>query len=99
MVHLLTLPFRLAFGLLFGILLLPFAILLLPFFLLRVAVKAMVGLVVLPFVLMAALIVTVVAMFVVAIAVMAPLIPFAIVALGIWAIVRMTSRPGLRPTV
>jgi len=50
---LLTLPFRLAFGLLFGVLLLPFALLFLPFLLLRVVLKSLVLLVALPFVLLA----------------------------------------------
>ena len=43
MVHLLTLPFRIVFGLLFGILLLPFALLAFPFLLLRFVVKAAAG--------------------------------------------------------
>ena len=63
MVSLLTLPFRLVFGILFGLIALPFALLALPlallylpFLLLRVLLKGIVGLVLLPFVLVAAVI-------------------------------------------
>ena len=46
---LLTLPFRLFFGLLFGLLFLPFTILLLPFILLRIILKAAFALIMVPF--------------------------------------------------
>ena len=94
MVHLLTLPFRLAFGVLFGILLLPFALVLLPFFLLRVLVKAVVGLVVLPFALLVAAAGILFAVIAVALALLVPLLPFALIALGIWALVHLASRPS-----
>jgi hypothetical protein len=94
MFFLLTLPFRIVFGLLFGLLLLPFALLFLPFLLLRFVIKSIVLLAVLPFVLLAAGAALVVAVVAVLFAVMIPLLPFAFVALCIWAIVR-SSRPPL----
>ena len=94
MFYLLTLPFRLAFGLLFGVLLLPFALLLLPFLLLRFVIKSLVLLVALPFVLLAVGAAMVVALIAVIFALMVPLLPFAFVALCVWAIVR-SSRPAL----
>ena len=96
MFYLLTLPFRLAFGLLFGVLLLPFALLFLPFLLLRFVIKSFVLLVALPFVLLAVGAAMVVALIAVVFALMVPLLPFAFVALCVWAIVR-SSRPALIP--
>ncbi|MCU1384356.1 MAG: hypothetical protein JWL71_3053 [Acidobacteria bacterium] len=94
MFFLLTLPFRIAFGLLFGLLLLPFALLIVPFLLLRVVLKSLVLLVALPFVLLAVGGALLVAFAAVLCAVMIPLLPFAFVALCVWAIVR-SSRPTL----
>jgi len=94
MFDLLTLPFRLVFGLLCAVLFLPFALLLLPFLILRFVVKALVLLVALPFVLLAAGVAMVVALIAVVFALMVPLLPFAFVAFCVWAIVR-SSRPAL----
>jgi hypothetical protein len=91
---LLTLPFRILFGLLVGILFLPFALLLLPFFLLRLLIKATVLLFVLPFVLLATLLVAGVALTAVLFALLAPLLPFAVVGLLIWVVMR-ASRPAV----
>lgn len=89
MFHLLTLPFRLAFGLVLGILILPFALLLLPFLLLRFVVKALVGLIVLPFALVAAAFGIFFAALGLALAVIVPLLPLALIGLGVWAVVQM----------
>ncbi len=90
MFFLLTLPFRIAVGLL----LLPFVLLFLPFLLLRLLIKSMVFLVVLPFALLtigAALLMAFIALVCV---LTIPLLPFAFIALFIWAVVRST-RPAL----
>lgn len=94
MFYLLTLPFRLAFGLLCAVLFLPFALLLLPFLLLRFVIKSLVLLVALPFVLLAVGAAMVVALIAVVFALMVPLLPFAFIVLCIWAIVH-SSRPAL----
>ena len=100
MFHLVALPFKLFFGLLFGVLalfvFLPFALLVVPFLLLRFVIKAVVLLVALPFVLLAVGAGLVVAVVAVICVLMIPLLPFAFVALCIWAIVR-SSRPALSP--
>jgi hypothetical protein len=96
MFFLLTLPFRIAFGLLCGVLLLPFALLIVPFLLLRVLLKSLVLLVALPFVLLAVAGAVLAAFAAVLFALMIPLLPFAFVALCIWAIVR-SSRPAYLP--
>jgi hypothetical protein len=99
MFFLLTLPFRIAFGLLllpFALLLLPFGLLILPFLLLRFVLKSIVLLMVLPFVLLAVGGALVVALVAILFAVMIPLLPFAFVALCVWAIVR-SSRPAYSP--
>ncbi len=99
MFHLLTLPFRIVFGLFFGLLALPFALLLLPFaligsvlflpfLLLRFVIKAAVGLLVLPIVLLLAGIVCVALFFAAALAVLIPLSPFLLLALVVWAVTR-----------
>jgi hypothetical protein len=92
MFFLLTLPFRIVFGLL----LLPLAILFLPFLLLRVLIKSVVFLVALPFVLLTVGAALLVAFIAVACLLMIPLLPFAFVALFIWAVAR-SSRPTLSP--
>jgi hypothetical protein len=92
MFFLLTLPFRVAFGLL----LLPFALLFLPFLLLRVLIKSAVFLVVLPFVLLTVGVALLVAFIAVACVLTIPLLPFAFVALFIWAVAR-SSRSALVP--
>ena len=91
---LLTLPFRIVFGILVAILLLPFTLLLLPFLLLRVLVKTAIFLVVMPFVLLATLIALGVAFAAVVFALLTPLLPIAFVAFCVWAIVRTASRPS-----
>ena len=95
MFFLLTLPFRLAFGLLFGVLMLSFGLLILPFLLLRVVFKAAVLLVALPFVLLSVGAALVVAFIAVVCVLMIPLLPFAFVALFVWAVIRLSSRPAL----
>jgi hypothetical protein len=90
MFFLLTLPFRIALGLL----LLPIVLLFLPFLLLRLVIKSVVFLVVLPFVLLtigAALLMAFIALVCV---LTIPLLPFAFIGLFIWAVVRST-RPAL----
>ena len=95
MFFLLTLPFRIFFGLLCGLLFLPFVLLLVPFLLLRVVIKTAVLLVALPFVLLAVGGALLVACVAVLFALLIPLLPFAFVALCVWAIVRVASRPAL----
>ena len=90
MFFLLTLPFRIAFGLL----LLPFALVFLPFLLLRVLIKSLVLLVALPFVLLTVGATLLVALVCVLLVATIPLLPFAFVAFCVWAIVR-SSRPAL----
>jgi hypothetical protein len=92
MFHLLALPFKLFFGLVFGVLVLSFGLLILPFLLLRFVIKALVLLVALPFVLLAVGAGLVVALVAVLCVLMIPLLPFAFVALCVWAIMR-SSRP------
>jgi len=90
---LLTLPFRIFFGLLFGLLLLPFTLLFLPFLLLRAVIKLTFLLVLAPIIAIVgvgALLLAAVAIF---FALLLPLLPFALVGLFIWAIVR-ASRPA-----
>ena len=91
---LLTMPFKILFGVLLAVLLLPFAILLVPFFLLRFLIKAAVLIVVMPFVLIAVLIVFGVALTGVLLALLVPLLPFAFVAFCVWAVARMASGPA-----
>lgn len=99
MVYLLTLPFRIVFGLFVGLLALPFAllllpfalvgsILLLPFLLIRFFVRAAVGLVVLPFVLLIGALVCGALLFAAALAVLVPLSPLLLVAFIVWAVTR-----------
>ena len=88
MFFLLTLPFRIFFGVLFGLLLLPFGILLLPFLLLRAVIKLAVFAVVAPILLMVGLLALVATAGALLMAIVIPLLPFALVALFIWAIVR-----------
>ena len=88
---LLTLPFRIFFGLLFGILMLPFLFLFIPFLLLRVLFKTAFALFVLPIVLMVAVIGIMIAAFAVSLAILIPLAPFALVALFIWMVVKRSS--------
>ena len=91
MLFLLMLPLRLFVGLL----LLPFVLLFLPFLLLRFVIKTVFLVVALPFVLLAIGGALLAALVVVLFAVMIPLLPLAFLALFIWAVVRLTSRPSL----
>ena len=90
MFFLLTLPFRIVFG----VLLLPFVLLLLPFLLLRVLIKSVVFLVVLPLVLLTVGVALLMGFIAVVCVLTIPLLPFAFIALFIWAVVRST-RPAL----
>ncbi len=78
----------------FCLLLLP---LFLPFLILRILIKTTIALVMLPFVLLIAGIGLAFAAFAVSLAVLIPLAPFALIALFIWAVIRMTSRPVVHP--
>ncbi len=94
MFFLLTLPFRIAFGLLCGVLFLPFMLLLVPFLLLRVMIKAAVGLIVLPIALVLAFAGFLIACLAVSFAVLIPLLPIAFLVFCVWAVVKLTSRPA-----
>ena len=94
MFHLIALPFKIVFGLLFLFLVLPFAFLIVPFLLIRFVVRALVLLVALPFALMAIVAAFLVAFLAIVCVLMIPLLPFAFVALCVWAIVR-SSRPAV----
>jgi hypothetical protein len=91
MLWLLFLPFRLAFGIIAGLvvlpvvlLLLPFALLLwLPFAVLRAGLRLAVGLVVLPIALVALLLGLLAV----------PLLPVILIALCVWAVVRLAGGP------
>jgi hypothetical protein len=78
----------------FCLLLLP---LFLPFLILRILIKTTVALVMLPFVLLVAGIGLAFAAFAVSLAVLIPLTPFFLIALFVWAVIRMTSRPVVHP--
>jgi len=99
MFSLLTLPFRIVFGLFFGLLALPFALiglpfallfglLFLPFLLLRFVIRAAVGLVVLPIVLLVAGLVCAALFAAAAMAILVPLSPFLLLAFIVWAVTR-----------
>ena len=88
MFWLLLLPFRLVFGLLFGILLLPF-------FLLRAAVKVAAALILFPVVfalLLVALIIGGIGFWLV---MLVPVLPLAVLALFLWTVSRLFARPAL----
>ena len=99
MFHLLTLPFRIVFGVFFGLLALPFAllalpfaliglVLFLPFLLLRFVLRAAVGLIVLPIVLLVAGLAVAALFSAAALAILIPLSPFLLIALLVWAVTR-----------
>jgi len=90
---LLTLPFRIFFGVLFGLLLLPFALLFLPFLLLRAVIKLTLLLVLAPIIAIVTVGALLLAGFALFLVLLLPLLPFALVGLFIWAIVR-ASRPA-----
>ena len=86
--YLLTLPFRLFFGLLCGLIFLPLTILFLPFILLRIVLKAAFALVMLPFALVMAFIGIAFAVLAVSFAILIPLMPFVIVGVCVWLLTR-----------
>jgi len=95
MIWLLLLPFRLLFGVVFGLVALPFVLLLLPFVLLlwlpfailKFTVKLALGIVLLPIL----AIIAVLGLLVGGIFVLVPLIPLLIVGFGVWAVWRMMA--------
>ena len=103
MIYLLTLPFRLVFGIIcsllalpFALLALPLALLYLPFLLLRVLLKGIVGLVLLPFMLVAAVITAFVVVAAIVLGVIVPmLVPLAFVACCVWLALRLASRTAV----
>jgi hypothetical protein len=104
MFYLLTLPFRIVFGVFlallalpFLLLALPFALLALPFLLLRFVFKAIVGLVMLPIVLFVVLIVGAAMAFAFVMAVLVPLAPFLLIAGIVW--LAFHRRPAIQPLV
>lgn len=94
MFDLLTLPFRIAFGALVAVLLLPFALLLLPFLLLGLAIKATVALLLLPFLVLAVVAGAAVALFTLSVALLLPLLPVVFLAFCVWAVIKLASRPA-----
>ena len=93
MFWLLTLPFRIVFAVLCGVLFLPFVLLLLPFFLFRLLLKTAILLVVLPFALVAMVAALAVAFAAVVFALLVPLVPIAFLVFCVWVVVRLASRP------
>jgi hypothetical protein len=87
MFWLLLLPFRLVFGLLFGILLLPF-------FLLRAAVKFAAALILIPVVVALLLVALIVGGIGFGLVMLVPVLPLAVLALFLWAISRLFARPA-----
>jgi hypothetical protein len=86
--YLLTLPFRLLFCLLFGLILLPLTILFLPFILLRLVLKAVFGLVMLPIALLLGVIGIAIALLAVSFALLIPLLPFIVIGVCVWLLTR-----------
>jgi hypothetical protein len=99
MFDILTLPFRLVFGILcsllalpFALLAIPFALLYLPFLVLRFLVKAIVALVMLPFVLFAAIIGIGLALVAISVFLILPLVlPIAFVLFCLWIAARLAA--------
>ena len=88
MFYLLTLPFRLFLGLLFGLIFLPLTILFLPFILLRLLLKTAFALIMLPFALVMAFIGIAFAVLAVSFAILIPLLPFVVVGACVWLLTR-----------
>ena len=88
MFYLLTLPFRLFFCLLFGLIFLPFTILFLPFIILRLILKAAVALFVLPIAIVTGFIGVMIALVAVAFALLIPLTPFIVIGVCVWLLTR-----------
>jgi hypothetical protein len=101
MVWLLLLPFRLLFGIVFGLLALPFVILFLPFALLLWLPFALLGLtfrvltalIIVPFVAVAVLLGVLIGGVALVGALLIPLVPLLFVAFCIWAVWRIATRP------
>jgi len=87
MFWLLLLPFRLVFGLLFGILLLPLIIL-------RGAVKVAAALIFFPVVLALLLVALIVGGIGFWLVMLVPVVPLAVLALLLWAVSRLFARPA-----
>jgi hypothetical protein len=86
--YLLTLPFRLLFGLLCGLIFLPLTILFLPFILLRILLKTAFALIMLPFALVMAFLGVAFAVLAVSFAILIPLLPFVVVGVCVWLLTR-----------
>jgi hypothetical protein len=101
MIWLLLLPFRLALGLIAGLVVLPFVLILLPFALLlwlpfamlRAALRLVVGVVVLPIVLVALVLGLLAAGVGLALALLVPLLPVILIGSCIWVVVRLAGGP------
>jgi len=100
MLSLLTLPFRLVFGILFALvalpfalLAIPFAILLVPFLLLRLLFKAALAVIVLPVVFVAVIVALAVGLAATLVAVVLPLLPIAFFVFCVWAVVHIATKP------
>jgi len=86
--YLLTLPFRLFFCLLFGLIFLPFAILFLPFLILKLILKATFALFMLPIAIVTGFFGIAIALVAVAFALLIPLAPFIVIGVCVWLLTR-----------
>jgi hypothetical protein len=89
MLWLLLLPIRLAFFLVFALLIA------LPFLLLRLAIKATAALLLLPFVLLILLACLVFGVLAVTFALLLPLLPFAVIGFCLWLLMRPRAYPAI----
>ena len=88
MFYLLTLPFRLFFCLLFGLIFLPFTILFLPFIILRLILKVAFALFMLPIAIVTGFLGVAIALVAVAFALLIPLAPFIVIGVCVWLLTR-----------
>ena len=88
MFYLLTLPFRLFFCLLFGLIFLPFTILFFPFMILRLILKAAFALFMLPIAIVTGFLGIAIALVAVAFALLIPLAPFIVIGVCVWLLTR-----------
>jgi len=86
--YLLTLPFRVVFCLLFGLIFLPLTILFLPFIILRLVLKAAFALFMLPIAILTGFLGIAIALVAVAFALLIPLAPFIVVGVCVWLLTR-----------
>jgi len=86
--YLLTLPFRLFFCLLFGLIFLPFAILFLPFLILKLILKATFALFMLPIAIVTGFLGIAIALVAVVFALLIPLAPFIVIGVCVWLLTR-----------